>query len=62
MRNQVDAKSVVSERIVRGLKFRRMNSESAKSNRIEVRSTVQFQRIQSPVDRIQNQQVRNLFQ
>ena len=62
MRNQVEAKSEVSERIVRGLKFRRMNSESAKSNRIEVKSTVQFQRIQSPVDRIQIQQVRNLFQ
>ena len=62
MRNQVEAKSVVSERIVRGLKFRRMNSESAKSNRIEVRSTVQFQRIQSPVDRIQNQKVQTLFQ
>ena len=62
MRNQVEAKSVVSERIVRGLKFRRMNSESAKSNRIELRSAVHLQRIQSPVDRIQNQQVRNLFQ
>ena len=62
MRNQVEAKSVVSERIVRGLKFRRMNSESAKSNRIEVISAVQFQRIQSPVDRIQNQKVQTLFQ
>ena len=62
MRNQVEAKSEVSERIVRGLKFRRMNSESVKSNRIEVKSTIQFQQIQSPVDRIQNQQVRNLFQ
>ena len=62
MRNQVEAKSEVSERIVRGLKFRRMNSESAKSTQFEVRSTVQFQRIESPVDRIQNQQVRNLFQ
>ena len=62
MRNQVEAKSEVSERIVRGLKFRRMNSESAKSIRIEVSSTIQFQRIQSPVDRIQNQQVQTLFQ
>ena len=33
-----------------------------KSNRIEVRSAVHLQRIQSPVDRIQIQQVRNLFQ